>query len=618
MRAREVLEYLWDGETRASGQTVAEFGKFDLIVPQWARYNEELFVAQAYRTNPVVYACIEYIARNVASATMYAMREGDNGEEKLSHGHNLQRLMRRPAEMYPTQTRFIRQMVRRLLVSGECPLYTARYRSTERVARFQMLPGKAIQVKPKRDGIAHYEYRPNGEIEPTIIKPRNMVFLKLDDPDDPLRGCSPLAVAWRETQTDNSTTDYRKAFFDNAAIPGGVLTTNMPAQPEQLKQWAQDFTDKFSGPKKAGKTPALAGGLEYQKAGATPGEVDFANVTGLSETRMCMAFGMHPIIIAAMVGLLRSTYSNFKEAKGEVWESTIVPLQGLIADDLTAGLTSEGDRNYFSFDVSKVPALQGDAKAIAEQAKGDLLNGAITVNEYRIKRGFNPVPNGDVYYRPNNVTMVPADELDEKPELPVEGEPAASGDAGGETDPGGRPANPDEPRPPTPGAANDERDLSEDIAALREWASEHDLDTVEDPAYTHRDAERLPLDGKLLNILQELHAGQNAVLMDWKFDRFGYASQVAARTRSRLAYLLRRNTPAGEVETPGAQDFLDAVTIELGNEMTDFAQQARNVNELADIAAKYTARAMRDYLHFSGEDGETNLDVDMSIATEEV
>ena len=454
-----------------------------------------------------------------------------------------------------------------MLITGECFVYLARGADRSgSVSETQILPGQAIQVKPGKTGIAMYHYRPNGQSEPIEIPPERMIFLRYDDPLDPLRGCSPLAAAWREIQTDNVMVDYRKAFFDNAAIPGGVLTTNLPANADQLRQWSEDFTDKFSGAKNAGRTPALAGGLTYERAGAMPKEIDFANIGAIPETRICMAFSVHPILIAAKHGLDRSTYSNFKEAHAAYWEDTVVPEMELIQDEFTVSLTSIGDPNFCEFDASDVPAMQPDAEKTQAIAKDGLISGGITVNEYRQKLGYNPVPDGEVYYRPTSLTPVPSGELDEKPDplagvLGPDGTPAAEA-KDPTADKGGQPPDDDKDQdsPPQPGSAND-RSILED-----------------DP------------DHRLFEILRDEHEGQRAIEQNGQWDRALYVARVSGSVRKRLARLAKQSNPM--IEPERLSDYLDVESIELGNEAAELAARG-GTDELHALALKYTRRALQ-------------------------
>ena len=296
-----------------------------------------------------------------------------------------------------------------------------------------------------------------------------------------------------------------------------------------------------------------------------PREIDFANIGAIPETRICMAFSVHPILIAAKHGLDRSTYSNFKEAHSAYWQDTVVPEMEFIQDEFTVSLTSIGDPNFCEFDSSGVPAMQPDEEKQQSIAKDGLISGGISVNEYRQKMGYNPVPDGDVYYRPTSLTPVPSGELDEKPD-PLEAGFAGAPQAKDPTaDEGGRPADDvaDQDSPPQPGSAND------------------------------REEETFEYDERLLEILDTEHQQQNAALLGDRWDRALYVARISGAVRKRLARIVRSTNKAVDDET--LSDWLDEQTIELGNEAAAAATQAWGEDtstELERLAAKYTDRAL--------------------------
>ena len=254
-----------------------------------------------------------------------------------------------------------------------------------------------------------------------------------------------------------------------------MLTTKNPANLEQLRTWAEDFTDKYGGSGGSGKVAALAGGLEAQRIGATPKEVEFGEIGSIPESRIAMAFGIAPSLIGAKVGLAFSSYSNLKEMEAVFWEQTVVPELELMADEFTVGLTTHDDDNFCAFDTARMPGLQAQREKEVAIIKEGLINGAMMVNEYRYHTGHNPVDDGNVYYRPGSLTPVPEGKLDEEPPNPLElmekqgeiqgaqaeqqaklqqqnGKVPSSAEAKG-----GRPAaaEKDQNKPPQPGSAND-------------------------------------------------------------------------------------------------------------------------------------------------------------------
>jgi HK97 family phage portal protein len=391
-------------------RSLVKYSSWEVLRPAYALTDADAYVRDGYRANSLVYRCTELLATSVSTPNLTAVLTTPEGDTELPLADPLTRLLERPSPDYSGQTRFVRQAVRLLMLTGEAIMYKVPGQRSGRVVELQLLASSTIEVERTQDGEKTFLYRPDPTRAPIRLRSEEVIFLKLDDPISKDRGLSPLAAAARETDTDNEATNFRKAFFQNGGIPSGVLTTERPATPKELEEWAAMWRERYSGSKNAGKTPALAGGLKYQRAGALPNELAFPELTGLSESRICQAFGVPPVLVGAKVGLDRSTYNNYANARRSFWEDTVSPLLEFLEDELTDGLTDPEDRRRVAFDTSKVPALQEDAGKVEERYRRALEAGAITVNEYREKIGLDPADDGEVYLRPGKAIVVPVGE----------------------------------------------------------------------------------------------------------------------------------------------------------------------------------------------------------------
>lgn len=411
------------GAQKIRAQTLAKYSSWEIMAPAWSITDMSTYVREGHRKNALAYRCVEHIASAVAIAVLEAVSVNRAGEKPLSERDALRLLLESPSLDYPSQAIFFRQVVRRLLVTGESPMYKVPGEKTGRVVELQLLPPDRIAVERDSAGNKIYAYYFDPSREPKRLKPEEMIVPKFDDVLSPDRGLSPLTAAARETDVDNATADIRKTFFQNGAMLDGILTTDQQASPEQLQEWSTLWRQRFGGPKNAGKTAALAGGLSYQPVGASPDKWAFPDVTGLSEARICSAFGVPPILVGAKIGLDRATYSNYKEARSAFWEDTISPLLNFLAEVLTDGLTEPGDGRKLRWNTDEVPAFQEDADEREERAGRGLEKGAVTINEYREAAGLERIDDGDVYMMPSGVTLVPAGEIGAEPEPPPEEPP---------------------------------------------------------------------------------------------------------------------------------------------------------------------------------------------------
>lgn len=380
-----------------------------VLAPSYAMTSERAYVTEGYRKNSAVRACCDYLVRSLSSVPLAAYQRTPEGETELPSGDPLVLLLERPGgEEEGSRAQFMREVVLRLMLLGEVICYKVPGERTGRTVELQFLGSSNVEIsRTSAGGKRRFLYKPDAYT--TIpLKREEVIFLRYSDPLSPDRGVAPLVSAAREADTDNEATDFRKAFFENGAITSGLLSTEMEAEPERLKKWSSDWKRNYSGSKNAGKTPVLAGGLKYQKVGANPGEIALPELTGITEARIHQVYGVPPVLTGSEIGLRRSTYSNYGNARTAFWQDTATPLLSIISDWMEDGLTEWGDGRAITFDLSGVPALQEDATKTEERYGRALSRGAITINEYRQKIGLDPTDDGDVYLRPTNAEMVEA------------------------------------------------------------------------------------------------------------------------------------------------------------------------------------------------------------------
>ena len=155
---------------------------------------------------------------------------------------------------------------------------------------------------------------------------------------------------------------------------------------------------------KRGSPLVLEGDADAEMIGAA-GDMDWPGLTALSESRICAAFGVPPILVGARVGLDRSTFANYEEARRSFYAETLRPLWRMMESALTAGLLrAEGHaEEELFYDLDGVQELQEDRDKRAARGREGWKSGLLTRNEARVAGGYEPVPEGDVYLLPVGV-----------------------------------------------------------------------------------------------------------------------------------------------------------------------------------------------------------------------
>jgi phage portal protein BeeE len=164
---------------------------------------------------------------------------------------------------------------------------------------------------------------------------------------------------------------------------------------------------------------------EYKPMGLPVGAAGLATpeLNDIAESRITMPFGVPGILVGTRLGMQRSTYANYREARMSFWDETLLPLYKEIASSLNAYLVPEfADIDAVKFDMSDVQALKPDDEKVHAVAREDMKSGVITVEEARRETGRPAeLPIGETLLLPFNIVLTP---VGAEPPVPGPGEPA--------------------------------------------------------------------------------------------------------------------------------------------------------------------------------------------------
>lgn len=361
------------------------------------------------RINELVNACLRLRADGMITPRFVVERKDRDGNYITDDDHALLQLLRWPGQTIDTAT-----LLRCLSVSWDAtglvylePIYN----DAGILEAIEPLDPSLIEERRDRwtGELLGYTWGTgvglNVDFAPDELIVRRTVFWA----DPP-----PLATALAAVDADASMTSYVRAFFSNAGVPSGILKVKGTWSRESVAEIQKQWKEKYGrdGLMQGGPV-VLDDGGEYTRIGANLAELESDQLRGTAETRVCMPFGISPILIGAKVGLESSTYSNFGTALQEFWDGTMTPLlkewaswfdRSLLSlyepiDDIRAGLVRT------RYDTAGIGPYVDDTAALLDQAGELFARGAITRNQYAIRAGFEPTPDGDVYYIPANVTV---------------------------------------------------------------------------------------------------------------------------------------------------------------------------------------------------------------------
>jgi HK97 family phage portal protein len=395
----------------------------------WLRAAEDRLggdeVTDPYRQHVWVYVAIRKRAENVAQVPFRIYQ----GEDEVTQGP-IAELFRRPSQGY-SRYELWEATITYLDLRGWCLWYLAP--KVGRQAGYSKLPA-GIQVlnpdfcKPVKDA----EGRLAGWMYSQIpLELSEVIRFRHFHPADDVLGLSPLEAARLSIESDYQAGKYGRAFFKNAATPGGVLETDQQLTDEQYKRLLLQWEARHGGAEKAHRIALLEGGLKYQQMSLSQRDMEFLEQRRYNREEILAIYGVPKALCGITDDL---NYATHEGQRRVFWNDTIEPLLERLEEQLEAEFFPRYAPELRGlFDRSAVPELQEDISSKVQIAQA-LWQMGFTANEIneRLELGFGTKPWRDKWWPP--LSLVPVGEGSAPPpaeEEPKGLQPAAKAETGG-------------------------------------------------------------------------------------------------------------------------------------------------------------------------------------------
>jgi len=379
------------------------------VVPTWeegrpvepeTKYED--IVKEGWRKNELIFACINKTANTASQVNLQIL----SMDKVVVDDHPLKKLIDQP-NPFMSQFDFWYSILAFQKLAGWAVFEKERSASGQPVALWPLRPDWVSEIPSSQTVIGAYKYQPPG-VKAAYLAPQDVLAFRLFDPLGIYHHWPPVAVAARIGTVDNSTTDYLAKFFDQGGIPPGILKTKMKINDAVVTDLRRRWSERYGGFQNWMAPAVLDSDAEYQKVGLDFREMGFENLDARNEARICMVLDVPPIMVSANIGLLRSTFSNYREARLAWWQDSLLPVYKNLEDTLISGFVEDFGDLKTQWDFSSVPALQEERSARWERAISAFQAGAITLNQFAGEVGFPDYgPWGDVFMRQLSYVEVP-------------------------------------------------------------------------------------------------------------------------------------------------------------------------------------------------------------------
>lgn len=342
--------------------------------PLWSMTDVQSFVEHGYNINAVIYAACQYRADAIITAQLRAYRGTQDRADALLDADPLARLLRRP-NAFQSAHEFHALNSVFFALAGQSYIWFARARSGEVPSAMYTLRPDWVKIVPGKENgqsIIGYVYAPEGMALSSgyPLLPEDVMHVKRPNPGDPIMGAgygfSPVNALAQSGNVDNDVTKFLKVFFQSGAMFQNVVSFEGEQRPEDLAAVRERLKEIYGGVDNWNEWGVFGSSAKVTRVSPTFDEMGFDAIDARNEARMLMALGVPPVLVGARLGLERSTFSNYEEARRAFWEDRLLPELKMFEGEFQYYLGD--DRTFLRYDLSDVPALRKDLTRLTASA----------------------------------------------------------------------------------------------------------------------------------------------------------------------------------------------------------------------------------------------------------
>jgi len=358
-----------------------------------------------YTQHAWIYACVRSIASNIASVP-FKLYTGDTRNPQLIEEGPLYSIFNRPNPQW-SRYHLWEATVVHLELTGNALWVLDRERPNQVPAEIWVIRKdffEPIFKKGSRELIGWNFRRSSNE---TIrLDPCQVIHFKLFNPYNDFWGIGPIEAARLSAEQDYLAAQYNRAFFENSADPGGILTVEGELTPTQREQLRAQWESRYKGPKRAFRLAILEGGMDYKQLSVSHKDMLFIEQRKWTRDEVLAVFKVPKAEVSVYEDI---NYATARTADKNYWVKTLIPLMNLIEDTLRAQffLPYDEERTWGEFDLSVVESLQEDyAQKIDQAYKLFQMGYPVNAINEKLELGMPEVPWGNDGYLPMNLLEV--------------------------------------------------------------------------------------------------------------------------------------------------------------------------------------------------------------------
>jgi HK97 family phage portal protein len=376
------------------------FPTWEVTAPQYPQPSP-YSLQDTYRTNEVAYACIELLMDSISEPPILVVDKTTDEELK---GHDFTEFMKEPCPLVD-EVDFWKANMMFLSIAGFMGWEQDTSNDGSIRAIYPIMPQYSSFMRGQSRLLDRIRYQPYTGMPYMDINIDRVLYWMYPDPR--YYGLKPLGPTARLTDiipVDTAMTQIVGQFLRNGAFISGQLVTDQIIDAEDARFAKERFRETQGGPAHAGEVLVTGKGMKFERMNNTFREMVFPEVDARNEVRICMAYGIKPILISAKVGMDRSTMNNYEEARRAQYHEKFTSLWRFLEKGITRQLLPlfDKDPNHVAkFDLRNVEALQENRTEVWKRATEAYKARVTTRNDTLKEMGLNQLDDktlGNEYF----------------------------------------------------------------------------------------------------------------------------------------------------------------------------------------------------------------------------
>lgn len=351
-----------------------------------------------------VWSCCKVLAEDIAALPLIVYRRLDDGQKERAPNHPLFPVLGFKPNSEMTRVQFLEALILNMGLRGNGYAHVVRG-ADGRARELWPLRSDHVQITRNDDGTLTYQWSPGASFAPGAqdssvrhFTPEQILHSPLMSRDGVL-GLSPITQARESIGLAYTAQSYGARLFQNDSRPGGVLKHPKELGEEARTRLQDSWRLAHEGTAHAHRVAVLEEGMEWQQVGISPEDSQFLETRKYQRTEIAGLYRVPPHMIG---DLDHATFSNIEHQSIDYVKFTLLPWLVRLEMALKRDVFAEGEPFFAEFLVDGL--LRGTLKERYEAHRIAHEGGWMNANEIRKLENMGPIPGGELYWKPSNMT----------------------------------------------------------------------------------------------------------------------------------------------------------------------------------------------------------------------